>query len=421
MRDRETQVLRGFEYAKEVYGALGVDVEQAIARADAIPVSMHSWQGDDLIGFDGIGELTGGISATGNYPGRARTADELRADIDKVLTLIPGTTRISLHACHAELDGKKLERDAYTPEQFRNWMDWAKERKLSLDFNPTFFSYHKMDGDFSLASQDKGTRDFWIEHGKRCREIGAAFGEAQGNASVVNFWMPDGYKDIPADPVAPRMRMMESLDEIFRHPVSGLEDDTIESKLFGLGIESYTVVSHEFAFAYAMSRKKAYCLDAGHFHPTERISEKIVPSLMFLDKVLLHLSRGVRWDSDHVVIWDDELQNIMNTILHNKLEDRVYCGQDYFDASINRIACWAIAMRSTRKAMLKAALDPIEAIRQAEYRGDYTARLALLEESKSLPFAAVWDYYCLKSGKPVGESWLDEVKKYEREVLLNRW
>lgn len=417
----EKEVLAGYRYAKDIYGCLGVDIDAAIDKIDYIPVSMHSWQGDDLIGFDGTGALSGGIASTGSYPGRATTPIRLRMDIEEALRLIPGKVKLNLHASHAELQGKKIDRDAYTAKEFEGWLAWGKEKKIGFDFNPTFFSHPKMDGDFSLASANEGTRQFWVEHGKRCREIGQEFGRVLGQECVVNYWMPDGFKDIPADTRVFRERMAQSLDEIF---VQKLDEryvrESVESKLFGFGIESHTVASHEFSLGYAISRKKVYCLDAGHFHPTELISDKISAVLLYVDKVLLHLSRGVRWDSDHVVIWDDELQRIMNEVLHNGYENRVYIGQDYFDASINRIACWAIAMRNTRKALLKAALDPFDAIRRAEQEQDYTSRLALLEESKSLPFSAVWDYYCMKSEKPLGAQWLAEVKLYEREVLSNR-
>ena len=417
----DKSVLKGYEYAKEIYASCGVDTEAAIRRADSVAVSMHSWQGDDLIGFDGTGELSGGISTTGNYPGRATTPAELRGDIEEAIRMIPGRTKLNLHACHAELGGAKIDRDAYTIKQFEGWVDWARENHLGLDFNPTFLSHPRMDGNFSLASGDKATRDFWIEHGKRCREIGEEFGKRLGQTCVVNYWMPDGYKDIPADRRILRERMASSLDEIFKAPLDErCVRESVESKLFGLGLESYTVASHEFSMGYAITRHKVYCLDAGHFHPTEQISDKISAILQYTDKILLHLSRGVRWDSDHVVVWDDELQRIMDTVLHDGFENNVYIGQDYFDASINRIACWVIAMRNTRKALLKAALDPMEPIRKAELAGDYTTRLALLEETKSLPFAAVWDYYCMKNEKPVGQEWLAQVKNYEKEVLSKR-
>lgn len=417
----EKTILQGYEYAKEVYAAYGIDTDAAIKKADAIPISMHCWQGDDLIGFDGTGALTGGIATTGNYPGRARTADELRADITEALSMIPGKMRVGLHSCHAEPNGKKVDRDEYTIDMFQNWVSWAKEYKLQLDFNPTFFSHPKMDGNFSLASADDGKRKFWVEHGKRCREIGADFGKKLGTPCITNFWMPDGYKDIPADTLAPRLRMMDSLDKIFSKKInSAYEVDSLESKLFGFGIESYTVVSHEFALNYCIKNNKYLCLDAGHFHPTESIASKLTAIAPFLDGIMLHVSRGIRWDSDHVVIWDDELQHIMDEIIHNGYEDKVHIGLDYFDASINRIAAWVIGTRNPRKALLNACLTPLKDGRDAENEGDYTSRLALHEENKSLPFSAVWDYYCLKSGIPVGREWINRVKDYEHTVLSKR-
>jgi len=418
---KEKIIVQGYEYAKEVYGLRGIDVEKAISAADAVPISLHSWQGDDLIGFDGEDTLSGGIAATGNYLGRARTAIQLRQDIDTALNLIPGKVKVNLHACHAEKDGKKTDRDEYGIEQFANWINWAKQKELGLDFNPTFFSHPMMDGNFTLSSPKAEVRNFWIEHGKRCREIGEAFGRELGQTCVVNYWTPDGYKDIPADTKAPRQRMTEALDAVFQVPLDGqYVVESIESKLFGLGIESYTVANHEYAYGYALSRKKAYCLDAGHFHPTEQISDKISSVLTYVDHILLHLSRGVRWDSDHVVVWDDELQQIMYEVVRGGYLDKVYFGQDYFDASINRIACWVIGMRNTRKALLKAMLEPYDSIRLAEQDGDYTARLALLEESKSLPFSGVWDYYCHIHDIPVGDEWIARVRQYEKDVLSKR-
>ncbi len=418
---REDLIVEAFGCARELYEGLGVDVDAAVRLADSIPISMHSWQGDDLIGFDGTGELTGGIAATGNYPGRARTADELRADLVEAMSMIPGAKRVNLHACHAETGGKRVDRDAYSVDHFGNWLDWAKDRGISLDFNPTFFSHPRMDGNFSLASLDDGTRKFWIEHGRRCREIGAEFGRRQGSPCVVNFWMPDGYKDVPADTAALRALMLESLDAIFERKFeAAFVKDALESKLFGLGLECYTVASHEFSLGYAITRKILYTLDAGHFHPTETISSKLSAVLQYVDEVLLHVSRGVRWDSDHVVTWDDELQNIMNEIVLNGYSGRVHIGLDYFDASINRLACWIIGTRNARKALLKAALTPVKAMRTAERAGDYTSRLALIEENKSLPFSSVWDHYCLESSVPTGRAWLDEVKRYETDVLAGR-
>jgi len=417
----EKNIEKRFELAAQLFEEKGINVKKRLELVDSIPVSMHSWQGDDLIGFDGVGELTGGIATTGNYPGRARTAEELRKDIDFTLSLFPGTTRLNLHSCQCEKNGKKIDRDAYTIDEFRSWIDWGLEKNVCLDFNPTYFSHPMMDGNFSIASRDKAKREFWIEHGKRCREIGAEFGKLQKSPSIVNFWMPDGYKDVPADTLALRNLMRESLDQIFSEKFDHSEElDAIESKLFGLGVESYTVASHEFSLGYATTRKMLYTLDAGHFHPTETISSKISAVLQYLDGLMLHVSRGVRWDSDHVVTYDDELQNIMYEIVNNGYTEKVHIGLDYFDASINRIACWAIGMRNVRKALLKAALMPVDEIRKCEVEGDYTSRLALQEEAKQLPYSSIWDYYCLTKGSPVGQDWLSKVKDYERSTLSKR-
>ena len=418
---QEKDIRQAFEYARACYLEAGVDVEAALKKADAIPVSMQCWQGDDVIGFDGTGALTGGLATTGNYPGRARNAGELRADIDKALGLIPGAVKLNLHAAYAEKGGKKVDRDAYTVEEFRGWLDWAKERKLGLDFNPTYFSHPMMDGDFSLASPKPEVRRFWVEHGKRCREIGLAFAKALNQPCVVNFWMPDGYKDTCVDSLLPRQRMLESLDEIFRADIDPeLVPCAIESKLFGVGVESYTVASHEFALGYAIRNGLAYCLDSGHFHPTECVSAKLSAVLCHLDRVLLHVSRGVRWDSDHVIALDDELQRIMDEVIWNGYEDRVFIGLDYFDASINRVAAWAIGMRNARKALLRAALAPYQTLRQLEAEGDLTRRFALLEAQKTLPFGAVWAYYCLEQGVPGDLEWMERVAAYEADVLSQR-
>lgn len=416
----EQKIIERYQLARDQYAAYGVDTERTIEKADKIAVSMHCWQGDDVIGFDGTGSLDGGIAATGDYPGRARTPEELRKDIDFALTMIPGETKLNLHACYAEKNGKNIDRDAYTIDEFMNWVDWAKEKNMGLDFNPTFFSHPRMDGNFSLSSLDKGTRDFWIEHGRRCHEIGLEFANRLGKTCAVNYWMPDGYKDVCADTKLHRDLMRESLDEIFstyterEKVLCGLE-----SKLFGFGIESYTVASHEFSYGYAVKNNLLYTLDAGHFHPTEVISAKLTACLQFLDSVLLHVSRPVRWDSDHVVALDDELQRIMDEIIHNGVENRVYIGLDYFDASINRLACWAIGMRNSRKAILSAYLTPA-VIRDSEHSGDWTTRLAMQEERKTMPLGAVWDYYCLKKDIPVGAAWLDMVRTYERDELSKR-
>jgi L-rhamnose isomerase len=420
---RDELLIKGYEYAKEVYAQKGVDVDDAMRKCAAIPISIHCWQGDDVTGCEGDGGgASGGIATTGNYPGRARGADELRADIDQALAMIPGAKKLSLHASYAELNGKKRDRDAYSVEEFKNWIGWARDRKLGLDFNPTFFSHPYAADGFTLAHPDKKIRDFWIEHGKRCREIGEAFSKATGQVCVINYWMPDGYKDFAADTRAPRERMAGALDAIF---TPGNIDpsrvkDAVESKLFGLGVESYTVGSHEYMLGYAITRGKLYTLDAGHFHPTEVISAKFSAILSYIPEMMLHVSRGVRWDSDHVIALDDELKNIMLEITRNGYEKRVYIGLDYFDASINRIAAWVIGVRNAQKALLYAFLEPAAAIRKAERAGDYTGRLALLEEAKTLPFPAVWDAYCQNQNVPVSDEWLFTVRQYERDVLSKR-
>lgn len=417
---KEELILKGYEYAKAQYAAQGVDVDAAIAKADAIPVSMHCWQGDDVIGFDGSDSLSGGIQTTGNYPGRARTADELRADIAFVRTMIPGATKLNLHASYAEKNGKQVDRDAYTIDLFQNWVDFAKEQKIGLDFNPTYFAHPKMDGDFSLSSTNPAIRKFWIEHGKRCREIGLEFAKQLNQPCAINFWMPDGYKDVCADTKLHRDLMIDSLDQIFAEDIDRkLVPCGLESKLFGVGVESYTVASHEFSYGYAVKNGLLYTLDAGHFHPTEVISAKLTACLSFLEGIILHVSRPVRWDSDHVILLDDEIQRIMDEVILNNYQDRTFIALDYFDASINRVAAWAVGMRNARKAILSACLAPAS-IRDAEHKGDLTSRLALMEERKTLPFGAIWDYYCMKQDAGVGTDWLAKVKQYETDVLSKR-
>ena len=417
---KEELILNGYEYAKAQYAAQGVDVDAAIAKADAIPVSMHCWQGDDVIGFDGSDSLSGGIQTTGNYPGRARTADELRADIAFVRTMIPGATKLNLHASYAEKNGKQVDRDAYTIDLFQNWVDFAKEQKIGLDFNPTYFAHPKMDGDFSLSSTNPEIRKFWVEHGKRCREIGLEFAKQLNQPCAINFWMPDGYKDVCADTKLHRDLMIDSLDQIFAEDIDRkLVPCGLESKLFGVGVESYTVASHEFSYGYAVKNGLLYTLDAGHFHPTEVISAKLTACLPFLEGIILHVSRPVRWDSDHVILLDDEIQRIMDEVILNNYQDRTFIALDYFDASINRVAAWAVGMRNARKAILSSCLAPAS-IRDAEHKGDLTSRLALMEERKTLPFGAIWDYYCMKQDAGVGTDWLAKVKQYETDVLSKR-
>ncbi len=373
-------------------------------------------------GFENAGgEIGGGLAVTGNYPGRARTPDELRADFEKAVALVPGNHRLSLHASYAEMNGKKVERDQLSIEQFRNWVSWAKSRRIGLDFNQTYFGHPKAADGFTLAHPDKGIRRFWIEHGIRCREIGAEFGKALGKTCLTNLWIPDGMKDTPADRRTFRERLVESLDAVFARRIDPkLNLDSVEPKLFGIGSESYVVGSHEFYLGYAITRKKLLTLDAGHYHPTEGIADKISSVLQYLPEMALHVSRGVRWDSDHVVTLTDDLQAIAQEIVWGGYLGRVRIGLDYFDASINRVAAWVIGARNMCRALLLALVAPVDRLKAAEQAGDYTARLALMEEAKTLPAGAVWDYHCLREDVPVGESWLEEVKRYEREVLLKR-
>jgi len=390
---------------------------------ERIPVSMHCWQGDDVGGFEKSGsELSGGgIQATGNYPGKARTIDELRSDIEKAMTLIPGKHRLNLHACYLDNNGKFVDRNQIEPRHFQSWIDWAKGRLHGMDFNPTYFSHPKASDGFTLSHPDKGIRAFWVEHGIACRKIGAEIGRQLGTCTVTNVWIPDGYKDIPIDRLSPRQRLADSLDKIFVDKIdSKIHLDAVESKLFGIGAESYTVGSHEFYMGYAVARQKLLCLDAGHFHPTEMISEKISSMLMFCPGLLLHVSRPVRWDSDHVVILDDELQAVAKEIIRSGQMDKIHIGLDYFDASINRIGAWVIGMRNMLKAILIALLEPFETVRRLEQQADFTSRLAMLEEQKTLPWNAVWDYYCMKNNIPTGMDWLDDVKKYEKDILSKR-
>jgi L-rhamnose isomerase len=413
---------KSFALAKERYAALGVNVDRALKILETIPISLHCWQGDDVGGFENPGTGPGGgLVATGNYPGKARTPDELRADLEKAFSLIPGRHRLNLHAFYGEFGGKKVDRDQIAPEHFSRWISWAKQKGLGLDFNPTCFSHPKAADGFTLSHRDQAIREFWIEHCIRSREIGAAMGKALGKPCVTNVWIPDGMKDTPADRKAPRERLTDSLDKIFAKKISPKFNlDAVEPKLFGIGSESYVVGSHEFYLGYAVSRQKLLCLDAGHYHPTEGIADKISSVLQFLPEILLHVSRGVRWDSDHVVILNDDLLAIAREIVANDFLRRVHIGLDYFDASINRVAAWTIGARNLLRALLFALLEPTEQLHAAEAAGDYTTRLVWQEEVKSLPFGAVWDFYCASQNVPVGETWLAEVKRYEKEVLLKR-
>lgn len=415
-------VTKAYELAKEQYAALNVNTDEALEKLDKISISMHCWQGDDVGGFENPDAgLSGGIQATGNYPGKARTPDELRADIDKAFSLIPGKHKVNLHAIYLENNGEKVDRNEIEPKHFERWVAWAKEKGIGIDFNPTLFSHPKAAEGLTLSHPKKEIRDFWIEHCKRARRIAAYFGKELRIPAVTNIWIPDGYKDVTVDKLGPRERLKTSLDEILSEKINKAYNlDAVESKLFGIGSESYVVGSHEFYMGYAVKNNTLLCLDAGHFHPTEVISNKISSCLLYVDELLLHVSRPVRWDSDHVVILDDELQAIAQEIIRHNFVERVHIGLDFFDASINRVAAWVIGIRSMIKALLMALLEPTEQLIAYEVEGDFTSRLAVLEELKSFPWHAVWNYYCMKQGVPVGNMWINDVKQYEKEVLAYR-
>ncbi len=421
MTEKE-RIIQGYELAKNYYNKWGIDVEVVLKKVDEVAISMHCWQGDDVGGFENPnGQLTGGIQATGNYPGKARTAEELRADIDKAMSLIPGKLRLNLHAIYAETQGEAVERDQLRPEHFANWVDWAKKKGIGLDFNPTCFSHPLSADGFTLSHPNNEIREFWIRHCKASRQIAAYFGKELGTPAVTNYWIPDGYKDTPIDRKAPRERLYDSLNQIFEEPIDEAYNlDAVESKVFGIGAEAYTVGSNEFYMGYATAHHKLLCLDAGHFHPTEVISDKISAVMPFVGGLLLHVSRPVRWDSDHVVILDDELQAIAKELVRGGYLEKTHIGLDFFDASINRIAAWVIGTRNMRKAILFAMLEPTQYLKDLELKGDYTSRLALLEEMKTAPYAAVWEYYLMSHQLPIGMAWIDEIKRYEEEVLLKR-
>jgi L-rhamnose isomerase len=415
----EQQITQAYDHAREAYAHLGVDSEQALTRLAQIPISLHCWQGDDVRGFeDPDAALTGGIAVTGNYPGRARTASELRQDLDKAYSLIPGQHRLNLHASYLEADGK-VARNEIEAEHFAGWLAWAKAQGHGLDFNPTCFSHPLSDDGFTLAHADEGIRQFWIEHCQASRRIGDSFGRELGSPAVTNIWIPDGLKDTPADRKSPRLRLAAALDEVFSEALAH-NLDAVECKLFGLGSESYVVGSHEFYLGYAVKNQTLLCLDAGHFHPTEVISDKLSSVLQFVPEILLHVSRGVRWDSDHVVTLSDELIAIMQELVRGDFLARTHIGLDFFDASINRIAAWVIGTRNTIKALLMALLEPHERLKQLELEQDYSSRLALHEELKTMPFGAVWDAYCQRQGVPVGMAFMADIKRYEADVLAKR-
>ncbi|MCC6679690.1 MAG: L-rhamnose isomerase [Phycisphaeraceae bacterium] len=411
-----------YSQAQQQYAPLGVDTQKAIERLSRVSISLHCWQGDDVGGFESSGEdLGGGLAVTGNYPGKACNPDQLRADLEKAYSLIPGRHRLNLHAFYLESQGKKIERNQITSAHFRGWIDWCKAQKLGMDFNPTCFAHPMASDGFTLAHRDPAIRRFWIDHCTACRRIGSEIGQQLGSPCVTNVWIPDGYKDIPADRLAPRQRLLDALDQVFAEQINPAHNlDAVESKLFGIGSESYVVGSFEFYYAYAITRRKLMCLDAGHFHPTETITDKISSALMHLPEILLHVSRGVRWDSDHVVILNDDLQAMMLELVRGNFLERTHIGLDFFDASINRLAAWVIGTRATLKALLLAMLEPTAKLRDLENAGDYTTRLALMEQLKTMPFGAVWDHYCAMQNVPVESAWLAEVKTYEKNVLSRR-
>lgn len=411
-----------YEEAKSRYQKAGVDTDAALETLKNISVSLHCWQGDDVIGFDQKGALSGGIQTTGNYPGKARTPQELMDDIDKVLTLTPGKMKLNLHASYAIFEeGEFADRDAIRPEHFKKWVEFAKERNMGIDFNPTMFSHPMVKDNLTLSSPDQNVREFWIRHCQACIRIAEYFAEETGEPCVMNIWIPDGYKDIPADRLAPRKRFRDSLDQILG---IGYDKEKVlvclESKVFGIGMESYTVGSSEFTINYAASRGILPLMDNGHYHPTEVVSDKISAMLLFFDKIALHVTRPVRWDSDHVVLFDDETKEIAKEIVRNNAVDRVMIGLDYFDASINRIAAWTMGVRNFRKALLYALLSPNEKLRQLQDEGRLTEVMMIQEEMKTYPFGDVWDYFCEENHVPTGEEWFAQVQEYEKTVLSKR-
>ncbi|MFV0559215.1 MAG: L-rhamnose isomerase [Enterococcus sp.] len=416
-----TTIKERYEEAKARYAAIGVDTDQALAKLQDVKISMHCWQGDDVKGFlNSDGELTGGIMSTGDYPGAAHTPAQLRQDLEKAYSMIPGSHKLNLHAIYLDTD-EAVDLNEIEPKHFEKWVEWAKEQGLGLDFNPTFFSHPMMQDGYTLAHPDKEVRDYWIEHAKRSRKIAEYMGRELGQVCIDNFWVPDGMKDNPIDRYTPRKRLMESLDTIFSEEVNEQYTlDAVESKLFGLGAEAYTVGSHEFYMGYGLTRDKLVCLDAGHFHPTEVISNKLSSLALFSKGIMLHVSRPVRWDSDHVVLMDDELQEIGKELVRNDLLSKTNIGLDFFDATINRIAAWVIGTRNTQKALLKAMLEPTQELKEMELAFDFTTRMAYTEELKDFPYGDVWNYFCELNNVPVGLDWLNEVRVYEEQVLRER-
>ena len=414
----EQKIKQAYDYAVERYAAIGVDVEKAMEQLQKVQLSLHCWQADDVTGFESAGELTGGIQATGNYPGKARNIDELRADILKAASLIPGKHRLNLHEIYGDFGGKFVDRDQVEPAHFESWMQWAQENGMKLDFNSTSFS-HPKSGDLSLSNPDPEIRNFWIEHTKRCRAIAEEMGKRQNDPCIMNLWVHDGSKDITVNRMQYRALLKDSLDQIFEVKYDNMKD-CIESKVFGIGLESYTVGSNDFYIGYAAQNQKIITLDTGHFHPTESVADKVSSMLLYVPELMLHVSRPVRWDSDHVTIMNDDTLDLCKEIVRCDALDRVHVGLDYFDASINRIGAYVVGSRATQKCMLQALLEPLPLLRQYEANGQGFERLALLEECKSLPWNAVWDMFCLKNGVPVGEAFIGDIEKYEAEVTSKR-
>jgi len=421
MSDR--QIEANYQISKEKYAALGVRTDEVVQKMLSLSLSLQCWQGDDVRGFEKPDAFLdgGGIQVTGNYPGPARTVEELREDLLKAYSLIPGKHRLNLHAIYGEFEGKKVDRDEILPKHFSGWMDWAGQHEIGLDFNPTCFSHPQAAEGFTISHKDKGIREFWIEHVKRCREISARMGKKQHSPCIHNLWIPDGSKDITVDRAMHRSLLCDSLDLIFEEKFQSSNiKDSLESKLFGIGSEAFVVGSHEFYMGYALTRNKMLCFDIGHFHPTEFIADKISAVLQFSDEILVHVSRGIRWDSDHIVILNDEVRDLMSEIIRSNALDRVHIALDFFDASLNRVGAWVIGARATLKGMLLALLEPRDRILNAENRKDHFTRLALLEEMKSMPFGDVWDYFCMKTGVDVGEKWIAEIQQYDRDVTRKR-
>ncbi len=416
---KEELIKKAYDIAVERYAAVGVDVEQAMEKLQKVALSLHCWQADDVAGFENQGDtLSGGIQATGNYPGKARNMEELRADILKATSYIPGQHRLNLHAIYGDFQGERVDRDQIEPKHFQSWMEWAKEHNMKLDFNSSSFS-HSKSGDLSLSNPDKSIRDFWIEHTKRCRNIANEMGKFQGDPCIMNLWVHDGSKDQTVNRMLYRELLKDSLDQIFEEKYEGMKD-CIESKVFGIGLESYTVGSNDFYIGYGVSRQKIVTLDTGHFHPTESVADKISSLLLYIPEIMLHVSRPVRWDSDHVTIMNDETLELAKEIVRCDALDKVHIGLDYFDASINRIGAYVVGSRATQKCVLQALLEPLAKLREYEANGQYFERLALLEEAKSLPWNAVWDMFCFKNNVPVGELFIPEIQQYEAEITSKR-